>query len=171
MTRERAISLLLGSAHPLPAETDSEWEAAALMLDSDETLAAWFAVQSPADEAVKSVLRRLPVPAPTTVLPSPFSRPGVTRRRWLGVASTGLAASLAAGWWVLERPTHFAHADGSGDFAGFREDMARFADRLFRLTKKDSQFATLNQWLDQMQAARPDMEVLPPSISGRGQQR
>jgi hypothetical protein len=163
MNAQRALELLNCTAQPLPAETDSEWELLSQFLEKNPKLAAWFETQSEADTAAREAISQLQPskPAPARVLTGDF-----TRRQWLGKAAAGIAASVAAGYWVLERPTNFAHADGRADFAGFREDMARFADRLFRLNKKDASWEPLIAWLQQSSATTPESTaVLPPKIA------
>lgn len=170
MNRERAISLLNYTASPLPAEDDPEWEELVAFLEADPSLQAWFTSQSPADALLEDVLAKLPETR-TTAPPAKVITPPTnvwTRRRWLVASAAGVAATLGGGAWVLERPTNFAHADGPSDFAGFREDMARFADRLFRLNKKSESPQTLITFLTEKGGDTPtDWKTLPPKIADK----
>jgi hypothetical protein len=170
VTRARAIALLNCTAQPLPPEDDPEWAALAELLERDAELQTWFTNQSEADQAGREAVHLLPeLHRRTKTGTAKIIRPSATtwnRRRWLAGSAAGVAAAAGGFFYVLERPTAFAHADGNADFAGFREDMARFADRLFRLDKKSEQVAPLIGYLSDLSATTPqDWSQLPTTIA------
>lgn len=164
MTKERAIQLALGTANPLPPETDPEWTEFAEFLEVQPELDAWFANLSPADAALADALQRLdpPTPQAATFLPTPVQAP-MTRRRWLAAAACATLSAASAAW--LLRPPAYRHAKRPASYAGFCEDMCIFAASMFRLDHKAPQFDALAQWLTQR--ATPAPGSYPAAVTQR----
>lgn len=164
MDHNRAIVLLTASGPEIPPEDSKEWEALAAYLETNPALAEWFATQSAADRLLADTLRTVPVPELPQLAPQMIARPIFTRRRFMGAAAAA-AVAVGSGLWILERPTRFAHSNGKADFMGFQEDMARFADRLFRLSQTDKSWQPLITWLQQKKATVPVFERLPAQLT------
>ncbi len=143
MTPERAISLLQGTATPLPPENHPEWEELAKCLEQHPDLDEWFRHASPVDDALRSAYTAIIAPRPSQILDAPVTLPrqgsaliSPPRRQFLKTAAS-LAIGAGAAWWLLaprrSGPLPYAAAATVKDF---RQDIAEYCAGHYQLDIK-----------------------------------
>ena len=146
MNHERALSLLQGTASPLPPEDHTEWEELAAHLEEHPDMDEWFRHSSPEDHILQSAFTGITPPQPTEVLTTlptvetasrkPELLFPTPRRRFLKVAA-GIAMGAGAAWWFTDSrragPLPYASAATVDDF---RQDIAEYCTGHYRLDVK-----------------------------------
>jgi hypothetical protein len=165
MTRERAISLMLATADPLPPETHPDWTALVEMLEKDPQLDAWFTQMTPADTALQKAMSELHTEVKT---PEVIKRSELltSRRVWLQRAAAAALVAGGGGAAWLTRPVAYEHLGTSVSYEDFCSDMCVYAARLLKLEHKGSSIAQLQQWMTEKTAPTP-LGRMPPAVAAR----
>jgi hypothetical protein len=162
MNQERALSLLQGTASPLPDESDGEWESLALFLEQHPDLDHWFRTLSPESPLLRQAFTAIATPRPAEILKLETTTPSrqptlfATPRRHFIKAAASLAIGAGAAWWLFDNqragPISYASA---GTIDDFRQELAEFSAGHYRLDVKGISLDAANHHLHQAGATTP----------------
>lgn len=163
MNHERALTLLQGTASPLPPEDHAEWEELTRYLEEHPDLDHWFRLAAPENPLLRAAFTSISAPQPGEVLipaateqaprsPVLFPTP---RRHFLKVAAS-IAVGAGAAWWLSDPrragPLPYASAATVDDF---RQEIAEYCAGHYKLDVKGVTLDAANEHLTHAGATTP----------------